>query len=291
MPFDATPGRASFALVSRIGDDLAGEPVRTHWVFYAESCRHLADVFIQLTPDDTVVVDPTRIQGQVQSKAPPSNEPVGPVVDLSGERGVVFVTAEAPNGSPSGQLVGGWTLADLGTGTGFGGDALGLGASLPDPALLDGGLAIQAFDPASLQASIVVLLGVEETAAGFRPITRALADAGSVCCDVRFTDTLEQSVSLPQFCFGCAGFTSLLGEGEDAPLLPPGTVAGSAGFVLLDTCVTADEDGTPVPLGTGSDPQFLFAFHGQAVGTFGVVATGKYRRTDAVLGVPADAAR
>src|SRR5512147_2839164 len=66
MPFDVTDGRASFELVSRIGGE-SQDPLATHWSFWSESCDHLADVFICLTPRDTVVVDPTAPQGQLQT--------------------------------------------------------------------------------------------------------------------------------------------------------------------------------------------------------------------------------
>lgn len=281
MPFDATQNRTSFALVSRMGVSFGGAPVETHWVFYAADCRHLADVFITLTDDDTVVVDPRHLQGQVQAQTPPENVPVGPVVDLGGERGVLFVSAVSPAGEPSHQLVGAWTIADLATGTGFGNDAIGLGAALPDPELLDGGVMIQTFDPASLGRSEVILLGVEGESGRYGPITRPLASGGgAVCCDTSFTDTLELAVSLPAFCFACAGFATVSGDvppAVDPALVPAGTVAGSAGFVRLDGCRSAAADGSAEPVGTGDVPQFIFGFHGQAVGTFGVAVSAKYR--------------
>ena len=63
----------------------------THWSFWSESCDHLADVFICLTPRDTVVVDPTALQGQIQNGQDNTN--TGPVINLSGEKGFVTVTA------------------------------------------------------------------------------------------------------------------------------------------------------------------------------------------------------
>src|SRR5438105_971133 len=79
MPFDVTNGKASFQIVSRVGANDAGtsDPIATHWSFWSESCDHLADVFICLTPRDTVVVDPTALQGQIQSGQ--TNTNTGPV--------------------------------------------------------------------------------------------------------------------------------------------------------------------------------------------------------------------
>ena len=91
MPFDVTTNKASFQIVSRIG---GGDPViGTHWSYWSKDCRHLADVFICLTHDDTVVVDPTALQGEIQSPNPPTNTKTGPVINLSGELGMVTVTA------------------------------------------------------------------------------------------------------------------------------------------------------------------------------------------------------
>jgi hypothetical protein len=112
MPFDVTGDRASFQIASRIGPSLGGAALQTHWVYWSADCRHLVDVFIALTDNDSVVVDPRRLQGQVQAVNPPRNHPVGPVIDVAGERGVVIVTGLAPGGSATPQLVGAWTIAD-----------------------------------------------------------------------------------------------------------------------------------------------------------------------------------
>ncbi len=90
MPFDVTENHASFQLVSRIGGE-DSDPIATHWSFWSESCDHLADVFICLTPRDTVVVDPTALQGQIQSGQ--TNTNTGPVINLSGTKGFITVTA------------------------------------------------------------------------------------------------------------------------------------------------------------------------------------------------------
>jgi hypothetical protein len=90
MPFDVTENKASFQIVSRISGSTSG-PVATHWSYWSESCDHLADVFICLTPKDTVVVDPTALQAQIQVGGENING--GPVVNLSGSKGFVTVTA------------------------------------------------------------------------------------------------------------------------------------------------------------------------------------------------------
>src|SRR5882724_3304273 len=106
MPFDTTSSRVSFEIVSRTAGGAVGPLLRTHWVFYADDCRHLADVFIGLTDVDTVVVDPTHLQAQTQTVNPPANHPQGPIADLSGERGVVIVTALDAANAAIPQIVG-----------------------------------------------------------------------------------------------------------------------------------------------------------------------------------------
>lgn len=283
MPFDVTTNKASFQIVSRIGPSFGGAGVRTHWVFWSADCRHLVDVFIILTAGDSVVVDPRRVQGEVQSLNPPRNEPVGPVVDLGGERGVVTVTALAPDGAVTPQLVGGWTIADLVSQAAFGADALGFAtdAALPDPFLLAGGILVPTFDPDTLDDSQVIVIGLEAGDDGIVPIGRPADELGGahVCCDVAFIDDLETGFSLPTFCFACVGFAAIAGDLADAgevPLIPPATVATSSGVLQLRSCRSGTLDGTVTPVGEGDLPQFLFAFHGQAVGPFGAAIGGKY---------------
>ena len=280
MPFDVTSGHVSFEIVSRLGRSSDGLPLRTHWVYWSADCRHLANVIIELTELDTVVVDPTHLQGQIQSVDPLENHPQGPVVDLTGERGIVIVSIlGAEPGSP--QLVGGWTIAGVASGASLGGDAVGLvDGSLPDASFLDGGLRIPTFDPTTLTHSDVILIGLESDGGEIRPITRPSAALGDahVCCAASVTDNMELKVSIPDVCFDCVAFTAitpeLAADGMSA-LTPPNVVLGSAGFVELTDCRSAASGDTVAPIGDET-PQFIVAFHGQSVGPFGFVVTGKY---------------
>ncbi|HEY2385675.1 MAG TPA: hypothetical protein VGK30_01835 [Candidatus Binatia bacterium] len=285
MPFDATSGHKSFQIVTRIGGQFSGLPVATHWVFYAADCRHLADVTISLTEKDTVVVDPTHFSGEIQTTNPPENHPVGATVDLSGERGIAVVTAFDPQRAIAPVIVGGWTIANLGTSSSFGGDAIGVSAdgALPDPAILDGGITIQTFNPSTLTDSEVILIGLESDGGSIHPIDRPLpgADGANVCCAASVTDNLEASSSIPDVCFSCVGFTAVsaaLAGPDGTALLPSGVMLDSAGFVELRNCFTAAEGGGTAPIGRDAFEQFLVALHGQAVGPFGVVIVGKYSR-------------
>jgi hypothetical protein len=296
MPFDVTHEKTSFQIVSRVGGTGV---VATHWSYWAADCRHLVDVFVCLTPKDTTVMDAHAVQGSTQIGS--KNQVLGPIADLKGERGIIFVTAyDADVGSsaeecrprdpstPSAQpaLVGAWTIADTATNAGFGDDAIGIPPdALPDPTRLDGGLFITTFNPERLASSEVVLMGVQ-TASGSGafsavepgPISAALPNGAHVCCNLEFVDNLEVAVSLPDVCFDCVGFQPISTRQAlpaDVPLIPPTVTPASSGFLRLTNCASASLAGAPAPLGTDR-PQFLFAFHLQAVGPFGGAFSGKY---------------
>ncbi|MCC6850149.1 MAG: hypothetical protein IT294_16760 [Deltaproteobacteria bacterium] len=282
MPFDVTAEHSSFLLVSRIGDTAARRAVTTHWVFYSADCGHLADLAIGLTENDTVVVDPTRIQSQTQEPGSPVNESAGPIVDLTGARGVAIVTVQAPPDVSPVQLIGSWTIADRAAGSAFGANAVGFtGFALPDPSVLASeGLVIPTFAPSALDTSQVIVVGLERQGDAIAPIARPSAALGGarVCCNAQVTDTLEAIVSVPDVCFACALFAPVAPTrlpSADPPVVPLAAAPASAGMVVLRACRTAGGDGVPVPLGTGGSGQFLVAFHGQAVGPFGVVTAGK----------------
>ncbi len=81
MPFDETDGHATFFLVSNIsGLSPAGDGfiagVTTHWSYWSEDCSHLADVYVCLTLNDTVVVSPADV-----SAIDAGNNPIGPQID------------------------------------------------------------------------------------------------------------------------------------------------------------------------------------------------------------------
>jgi hypothetical protein len=283
MPFDVTTDHSSFLVASRIGETVSGQAVSTHWIFYSADCGHLADLSIVLTENDTIVVDPSRIQSQTQEPGVPINIPRGPVVDLSGERGIVTVTVQPPPGVSPTQLIGAWTIADRRVGTAFGSNAVGFtSTALPDVAgLAVEGLVIPTFDPGSLDTSQVIIIGLEQQGDSIAPIARPSAGLGGahVCCNAAITDTLENVASVPDVCFACALFAPIAPTrvpSSDPPVVPLASSPASAGMVVLNACRSAAQDGRPAPLGGSGVPQYLVAFHGQAVGPFGVVTSGKY---------------
>jgi hypothetical protein len=245
-------------------------------------------------------MDVTAIRGGMQTASPRANRGNGPVIDLTGERGVTVVTAyDADLGgdgcrvsdpaapAADGALVGSWVIADPAIPSAAGGDAIGLTSeTLPSPAGLSAGLAITTYDPTTLTSSEVILIGVEAGAGSgpFRdaepgPITAPMESGSHVCCDVRFVDNLETQVSLPDVCFDCVGFHPIAAQhrraADDAPLVPATVPIGSSGTVYLTHCRTASADGLAAPLGRDR-PQFLFAFHLQTVGRFGTTSIGAY---------------
>jgi hypothetical protein len=305
MPFDVSTGKASFQIVSRIG---GGDPViATHWSYWSKDCRHLADVLICLTRDDTVVVDPTALQGEIQTAT--ANTKTGPIINLTGELGMVTVTAFTAS-VDSGerrecviddttlvlpdQLVGSWTIANTATHAAFGHDAIGMSTqAFPDALTFFGDSStflpffIQTFNPESLTDSEVIFITTEISPTSGNGRFQGneigpLSFPGSpkVCCDAAFIDNLEVVVSLPDVCFDCVGFAaisdSLAAEGTTA-LIPPTTAVNSSGLLQLTNCIVNDPIDDPgTSIGDSSEPRFIFAFHGQAVGPFGTISNGKY---------------
>jgi hypothetical protein len=305
MPFDVTDGRASFQLVSRIGGN--GAPaIATHWSFWSESCDHLADVFICLTPRDTVVVDPTALQGQVQNGT--ENVNTGPVINLAGEKGFVTVTAfdadensstcsvadpEALHDTPS--LIGSWVVANTSTNAAFGNNAIGVldGQTLPDPSSfflvgpVGGGLFLQTFNPLDLQDSEVFFIGVafpggnaEFFESEIGPIPSSLSNGSAVCCNAAYYDNVETQISLPDVCLNCST-TLKIAENEALaaieldPIIPASIPAETSGFVRLTNCKVGSADGD-IDIADSDPVSFLFAYHGMAVGPFGTAVMGRY---------------
>jgi hypothetical protein len=281
-----------------------GDPIATHWSYWSDSCDHIRDVTICLTIGDTIVVDPTKLHGEIQSLNPPANNPTTPDFDLGDVRGSVFVTAFLANTGAGGEgctidntftpienvIVGSWTIADASTNAAFGTNAIGMSSVTDGTAnvsfdidlLNDGGLYLQSFNPQSLGDSDVIVLTVDsnEGFGGFAlnewgPIRRPTG----VCCDVEYQDNLEVITSHPQFCFDCTGFTAIGPDGSpdncvaDGCLLP--AEIDRPGVLHLFNCTTDDGEGAIDIIGEKSD-QFLFAMHNQAVGQFGVTVNAVY---------------
>jgi hypothetical protein len=229
------------------------------------------------------------------------NVRMGTPIDLSGERGLVIVTALEANfgnlplacGTVSdvvlpGRLIGGWVIANTATNAAFGADAVGVAPNtLPNAnTFLGSGIYMQTLNPESLGESTIIILTAEASAGvpgifanvEIGPIQRPRSDGNHVCCAVAFTDHLEITTSLPDLCFKAAAFqpiSELQAVGGDIPVIPPNESIAAPGILHVHSCETATEDGGVGAVGAAFD-QFLFAIHGQSLGAFGFAVHGKY---------------
>lgn len=285
MPFDQTEGHASFFLVSNIsGLSPAGDGfiagVTTHWSYWSENCDHLADVYVCLTLNDTVVVSPSEV-----SAIDAGNNPIGPQIDLSGNRGFVVVTAYATDeicsdSSVRGNIlvddaiVGTYTFASIESQASFGNDAIGLGTDFFGdftelPAAGYDKFSIQTFNPEDLDDSTVVLLSLKEkSGSGSTAPYEVGPNTANTRADLVYYDNLEIPTSLPEATIKCAKFTSLIPG--DGALIPDTISLLSSGILRLDRF--APEIG-------GETGRFIYGIHGQAVGNFGGSSNMKYKLT------------
>ena len=272
MPFDATEGKSTFLLVSNIDgtSSFGGAQVTTHWTFWSETCDELADFSICLTLNDTVVVDPTNARSLSAG-----NQEQGPLIDLTGKRGIVTVTAYetdptcadfSANGAvlADDAIVGTFTFADTVVGYSFGNDAFGLGLNdagtaviLPDSTFVDS-YNIEVFDPTSVEASVVVLSHLKEQSTGqVEPSSTPIRFATT------FLDINEIPTSLPDQTAGCVKFTQI--SADTNTLIPPTVDVTTSGVIRLH------------PVSGFGPNDYLYSIVGQAVGPFGESSSAKIK--------------
>lgn len=340
MPFDVTRDHVSFEIVSRRGGGVS--VVATHWSFWSDSCDHLGDVFICLTDNDTVVVDPKAVQSQLQPGA--ENLNVGPVLSFENSRGFITVSQfeadteaqscrirDLENGlleTPT--LVGSWVIANSRSNAAYGNNAVGFTDGTTPQALPDttqyfndgrSGLEFQFFNPADLEDSEVYVIGLaspngnsefEDIEIG--PIPANLDDGLALCCNAEYYDNIETNISLPDLCFTCSSFSALTEELAETDrcaggsnsgdtcesdsdcsdsvcgehyLIPTSKVPNTSGFLALSNCYAANGDAENAIVDLGEEPTILtaagedqtvfpVAFHGMAVGPYGMAVSGKY---------------
>lgn len=273
MPFDARDGKVTFLIVSNVGgtSPSGGAQISTHWTFWSETCNELADFSICLTLNDTVVVDPTNVRA-----IGPNNEEFGPLINLSGERGLVTVTAFETNNvcadfSRTGArliddaIVGTFTFADTAASYSFGNDAFGLGLNdagtavvLPDAEDVDA-YHIQVFDPTTVEASVVALSHLREQASG-----QVEPSAAAIRFATTFYDNLEIPTSLPDQTVNCVKFVPISSTpGGPAGLIPASVSVTTSGTIRLD------------PISGFGPNDYLYGIVGQAVGPFGASTSAK----------------
>lgn len=273
MPFDVTEGKVTFLIVSNVGgtSPSGGAQITTHWTFWSETCNELADFSICLTLNDTVVVDPTNARA-----IGPNNEEFGPVINLSGQRGLVTVTAFETNNvcgdfARSGArliddaIVGTFTFADTTVSYAFGNDAFGLGLNdsgtaveLPDSATVDA-FHLQVFDPTTVEASVVALSHLRET-----PNGQVEPNPGVIRFATTFYDNLEIPTSLPDQTVDCVKFVPISSRpGGPAGIIPASVNVTTSGTLRLD------------PIAGFGPSDYLYGIVGQAVGPFGASTSAK----------------
>jgi hypothetical protein len=258
-----------------------------------------------------VVVDPTALQGQIQIAQ--DNINTGPIINLTGEKGFVTVTAfdadvnsqscdpeDPENVSATPSLIGSWVVSNTVSNATFGDNAIGIvdGQTLPAGAdffftgPVAGGLFLNTYSPVDLSDSEVFFIGVASPAGNAQfaeseigPIPAALTSGDAVCCNAQYYDNVESFVSLPDICLTCSS-TAKIAENEsladiDLPAIIPASIpAETSGLVRLTNCQVGSDDGD-IPIGdttiNGVDlTTFLFAYHGMAVGPFGTSTLGRY---------------
>jgi hypothetical protein len=285
MPFDVSEdGKESYLTVSNISGVSvipgggANLGVTTHWAFWSETCDHLADFYVCLTLNDTVIIDP-RDTGAIDV----GNQRIGPDINLSGNRGLVVVTAYetdeiCSDSSVLGDIpvddaiVGSFTLADTSIPVSYGNDAIGLGLDFLGnftelPQIETNAIDIQLFNPNDLDDSDVILLSlIEQSGNGSTADVEVGPNPSAVSAAVTLYDTLEIATSLPDARIVCATYTSVI-PGADPSLIPSTITVNSSGFVRLWNFSPS--------IGLDTD-RFIYAVHGQTLGRFGASANGKY---------------
>jgi hypothetical protein len=281
MPFDATENHSSFLIVSNVAGtsgtvdgELLG--VTTHWAWWNESCDHLVDVWICLTLNDTIVVDPTDI-----TAIDAGNQPIGPDTNLSGFRGTVIVTAYATDeicseGSIRGYelvddaIVGSATRANTDVGYSFGNDAIGLGVDgtgsyteLTSGASSD--VDVITFNPSTLDSSSVAIISLrEQSGNGSQRNVEVGPNTDAQDVSLVLYDNMEVPTSLPDASVSCTVFASMI-PGEEGSLIPGTVAVNSSGFLEMNG-LNDDQAGGA----------FAYVLHGQSLSDFGGSNYGKY---------------
>lgn len=287
MPFDNTAGKITYLAVSNPrGVSESGPRITTHWSYWDEDCTHLVDVNICLTLNGSIVVDTSSVQS-----VSPEAGPNGPIADLKGHRGYVTVTAyqtdlDCRNAIDSGSILvdssisGYYTIANPSNGSAFGTDAVGLAegnagiAELPDE-FVDR-IYIQTLNPTSLSDDEVIFIAVAENGGQYAgepgPIKKS-----TVTSSAAFFDANETRTSINDIAIGCAKFGTFK-PGKES-LFSDVLSVDSSGYLQLDQpiVVSTDPNTAPAPLGVDT---FIYAMHGMALGSFGVINDGKFETSD-----------
>jgi hypothetical protein len=268
MPFDSTDGHVSYLTAHNLGSS----KVSSHWSFWDEDGATLAETFVCLTANDTVIVDPTALQS-----IGPDNKGIGSVSSLAGKRGIASVTAfksdsnctpPSSAGAPQiadNALTGSFSVAELEQDSSYGGNAATFGiqngiVALPTRELDH--IDLESWAPSKVTKSQVILIALREQA-GSIPGELGPQGQGVLRANLGFYGNLSTLVSLAPVQLESAFF---------------GDVRQLAGSQQLDTSGVFRLDGFSPPVGaeeTGSRT-FLYGLHGWAFHAFAQMAWGSY---------------
>jgi hypothetical protein len=287
MPFDASADRQSFFIVSNVaGTSPTTDPsfdipaVTTHWSYWSDNCSHLVDVYICLTLNDTIVVDPRDI-----SSIDAANQPYGPKANLDGNKGFVVVTSyKTGEGCADASfegfepiddaIVGSYTFANTTSGAAYGADAIGLGLDSTGshtelPKIGTSALDVITFNPEMLDASSLVYLALKE--AGGSGATASIevgpfSTGSGITTNASFYDNLEAATSLPDVVIKCVKFGSLIPA--DNSFIPNTISLLSSGIFRINNFNPA--------IG-GTNKRFIYGVYGQSISQFGASQNAKYK--------------
>ena len=288
-PFDATEGKTTFLTI--YNPECGGENNKCslHLSFWGENpvegeeefCPHLVDFSTCVTRNDIAVIDVTAMRSQDGNQVE-----VGPVRNVSGDRGIVVVTAyetdedctpaSLDSGIVSTGIAGGFTIASLDSQSAIGSDMVVLDkaedgnyVNLSDD-FLDR-VVTSSFNPNTLDPtgtySVVISLAENVGAPAF---PGEIGPNGSVFSgSTTLYDNFEVPTSLPDLRTSCVEFLS------DGEVIGDNVTVDSSVTVALSNLTV---DGLPV--GVDTDVWALRAF---SLGVFGGDTWGRQIRTDDFL--------
>lgn len=299
VPYDLTEkngqNRVSFIRLTAPGakspDDVLGEvpKVAVHLAAYTEDCRHEADMWLCVTRDSTITVDPAGLTSLHFDPDTKSLVEVGPKVDLSGERGVITLTAYETDRacSPGGgrlvddALIGAWSISDNTTSATCSGPAFGHGldesgsfVQLNEPGYDFDRVSVGTYNPSLIEALDIGIVLQEE--AGQEP-----GELGPIVGEVngrsRFCDgESEVCISRPDLRTTCVYFD------ED-----PEPFDGSGYFDLHKGTFTAEGDTEAKSIGSSSRTA-IYAVRCEDFFSLGMGTFGNYTRTTGEISSPTD---
>ncbi len=299
VPYDVTEkggmNKVSFIRITAPGarspDDVLGKvpQVAVHLAAYTEDCRHQADLWLCVTKDSTIPLDPTALSSVHYDPNTKSLIETGPVVDLTGERGIITLTAyETDRACSAGSgvivddvLIGAWSISDNSTSATCSGPAFGHGldesgafVELNEPGHNLDRVSVGTYNPSRVEALDIGIALQEE--AGQEPGELGPI-VGQINGQSRFCDGQSEScLSRPDLRTTCVFF-----DEEPEPF------TGSGYFDLHKGTFTAEGASESQPIGSESRTA-LYAVRCEDFVSLGMGTFGNYTRTTGETTEPVD---